>query len=101
MPTYEYECRSCRHRFDLFQSIKSEPVAQCPRCKKRARRLISSGAGILFKGSGFYSTDYRSASYKKGKAAAESKKKSDASGKACDAPKKGTCAKKACPKGSR
>lgn len=70
MPTYEYECGSCGYRFDLFQSMTARPRATCPRCKKRARRLISAGGGLLFKGGGFYMTDYRSSSYKR-KAQAE------------------------------
>ena len=69
MPTYEYECRSCKHQFEKFESIMAKPVAACPKCKKSARRLISAGGGVLFKGSGFYETDYRSANYKKGAAA--------------------------------
>lgn len=72
MPTYEYECNSCGHRFERFQAITARPVCGCPRCKRTAKRLISAGVGALFKGSGFYSTDYRSASYRK-RAAAESK----------------------------
>ncbi|MBI3616518.1 MAG: zinc ribbon domain-containing protein [Candidatus Omnitrophica bacterium] len=71
MPTYEYECRSCHHRFERFQSITAKPSCACPRCKRKSRRLISSGGGLLFKGSGFYITDHRSASYKK-KAEADS-----------------------------
>ena len=65
MPTYEYQCDSCGHRFEQFQSMKAEPVKTCPKCQASVRRLISSGAGILFKGSGFYQTDYRSPSYQK------------------------------------
>jgi putative FmdB family regulatory protein len=65
MPTYEYECRKCGHRFELFHSIKDETPKRCPRCKGRAVRVPSAGAGILFKGSGFYITDYRSQDYKK------------------------------------
>lgn len=65
MPTYEYECSSCRHRFEEFQSIMDKPIRTCPRCGKEVRRLISGGGGLLFKGSGFYITDYRSESYKK------------------------------------
>jgi putative FmdB family regulatory protein len=65
MPTYEYECAGCGHRFEEFQSIKAKPLTKCPVCKKqRVRRLISGGAGFIFKGSGFYITDYRSDSYK-------------------------------------
>ncbi len=65
MPTYEYACSACGHQFEEFQSIKAKPVVVCPKCKKRkVKRLISSGAGFIFKGSGFYTTDYRSDSYK-------------------------------------
>ncbi len=65
MPTYEYECRECGHRFEEFQSITDEPIGTCPECGGEVRRLIGSGAGIIFKGSGFYQTDYRSESYRK------------------------------------
>jgi len=64
MPTYEYECTKCGHRFDAYQSIKAEPLTKCPTCKGRVKRLLSTGGGLLFKGSGFYITDYRSDSYK-------------------------------------
>lgn len=63
MPTYEYECTQCSHRFEAFQSMKDAPLAECPQCQGPVRRLPGTGAGILFKGSGFYSTDYRSRSY--------------------------------------
>lgn len=64
MPTYEYICDACEHEFEKFQSITAEPVKLCPECKKRkVRRKISTGAGILFKGGGFYETDYRSKNY--------------------------------------
>jgi putative FmdB family regulatory protein len=66
MPTYDYECKACHHRWELFQSIKENPVKKCPQCGKRqAQRVIGAGAGIIFKGSGFYQTDYRSSAYKK------------------------------------
>ena len=66
MPTYEYECDACGHQFEEFQKMGSKPIQTCPECKKRkVRRLIGSGAGIIFKGSGFYETDYRSADYQK------------------------------------
>ena len=64
MPTYDYLCEACGHQFEKFQSIKAEPTRLCPECgKRKLRRLIGTGAGIIFKGSGFYCTDYRSASY--------------------------------------
>ncbi len=66
MPTYDYECSSCGHRFEEFQSMSAKPLKKCPECGKNAlERLIGLGAGIIFKGGGFYETDYRSDSYKK------------------------------------
>ena len=64
MPTYEYECSKCGHTFEAFQSIKAGALTKCPKCKGRVKRLLSTGGGLLFKGSGFYITDYRSESYK-------------------------------------
>lgn len=65
MPTYEYECAACGHEFEKFQSITAKPVRRCPRCGKlKVRRLIGAGAALIFKGSGFYATDYRSEEYK-------------------------------------
>ena len=65
MPTYEYQCRNCDHLFEEFQSIMAKPLKKCPECKKmRLQRLIGGGAGLIFKGSGFYITDYRSDNYK-------------------------------------
>jgi len=77
MPTYDYECPK-GHRFEVFQRMTDKPVATCPECKARARRKISGGAGFLFKGEGFYITDYRSEDYKK-KASAESSPSSEKS----------------------
>jgi putative FmdB family regulatory protein len=65
MPTYEYRCPSCGNEFEKFQRMSDEPVAECPSCGAGAERRLSGGAGLLFKGSGFYITDYRSDSYKK------------------------------------
>jgi putative FmdB family regulatory protein len=93
MPTYDYVCDACDHQFELFQSITAEPERKCPVCRRlKLRRLIGPGAAIVFKGSGFYKTDYRSESYKKG-AEAEKKHRSDgkSSGTASDA--KGSKAK--------
>ncbi|OVE77714.1 FmdB family transcriptional regulator [bacterium F16] len=67
MPTYEYRCLECNTNFEKFQSMKDEPVKSCPECQGTVKRLIGSGAGIIFKGGGFYQTDYRSESYNKGK----------------------------------
>lgn len=65
MPTYDYECSACGHRFDKFQSITADPIKKCPECgRNTAKRLIGIGAGVIFKGGGFYETDYRSDSYK-------------------------------------
>ena len=66
MPTYDYQCNACDHTFELFQSIKDPVKRKCPECgKNKLRRLFGTGAAIIFKGSGFYQTDYRSKSYKK------------------------------------
>ena len=62
MPTYEYLCSKCRHSFDAFQSIKAQPLKRCPKCKGKVQRQIGTGAGIIFKGTGFYATDYRKSS---------------------------------------
>ncbi len=65
MPTYEYRCEKCGHAFEEFQSITAKPIKKCPKCGKLAvKRLISAGVGIIFRGSGFYETDYRSDQYK-------------------------------------
>ena len=79
MPTYEYECRSCRHTFEAFQSIKDEALKKCPKCgKNNLRRLFGGGLGIIFKGSGFYSTDNkRSSALTGGNGSSRSESKSE------------------------
>ncbi len=80
MPTYEYECDACGHRFEEFQSITAKALRVCPVCGKRSlRRLIGTGAGLLFKGSGFYATDYRSSEYRQ-RAKADKPASSDGDG---------------------
>lgn len=65
MPTYEYQCANCDYKFEKFQSMTASTLRKCPKCGKAAlKRLIGTGAGVIFKGSGFYETDYRSESYK-------------------------------------
>src|SRR4029079_10329091 len=72
MPTYDCSCDACNHEFEVFEPITAQPQKKCPKCKKnKLRRLFGAGGGLIFKGSGFYQTDYRSDSYKK---AAESEK---------------------------
>lgn len=94
MPTYGYECQACGHAFEEFQSITAKPLATCPSCARpKLQRLIGPGGGFLFKGSGFYSTDYRSASYQSGAAAARS-----AESGGCAGPGAASCAKPGCPK---
>ena len=86
MPTYDYRCDACGHEFEEFQSITADPLRKCPQCGKlKLQRLLGTGGGIIFKGSGFYQTDYRSDSYKKaaeaeksgGKAASDTTKSAD------------------------
>jgi putative FmdB family regulatory protein len=75
MPTYEYKCLECGHQFELFQKITEDPINECPNCKGHVKRLIGMGAGPIFKGSGFYQTDYKSKS-SKSETKADSKKES-------------------------
>lgn len=94
MPTYDYQCEACKHTWEEFQSIKADPTKKCPSCRKlKAKRQIGGGAGLIFRGSGFYLTDYRSDSYKK---AAEADKKASSGGDS--APKSESSAKSDSPK---
>ena len=78
MPTYDYQCDACEHAFELYQGINDAKKRKCPECGKlKLRRLMGSGAAVVFKGSGFYQTDYRSESYKKAQAADKPKSSSD------------------------
>ncbi len=80
MPTYDYRCKACEHEFELFQSMSDSVKRKCPECGKlKLERLIGIGAAVIFKGDGFYQTDYRSESYKKA-AAADAKSSSDSKG---------------------
>ncbi len=91
MPTYDYECDACDHAFELFQQMSDPVKKKCPKCGKlKLRRLFGTGAAVVFKGSGFYETDYRSDSYKKGE---EKAKKATDSGKKSDSKKSETSAK--------
>lgn len=91
MPTYDYECQACRHRFEQFQSMTAKVLRKCPGCgKKQLERLIGTGAGVIFKGSGFYGTDYRSPAY-------DQAAKSDQDGPACTP----TCGTDAAPAGCK
>src|SRR5437867_11947040 len=85
MPTYDYKCTACGHTFEQFQSIMAPPVKRCPVCgKAKVKRLIGAGAGLIFKGSRFYITDYRDAGYKEKVKAESGDVKSDAKGEAKD-----------------
>ena len=85
MPTYEYVCEACEHEFERFQQMKESPVRECPECgQQKARRKISAGGGVLFKGPGFYATDYRKPSPEEAK-----KPKKEAKGKSSESSSKG------------
>ncbi|PTX93131.1 FmdB family transcriptional regulator [Spartobacteria bacterium LR76] len=90
MPTYEYECKKCGKTFDVFQSMKDEPLTVCPdkKCKGKVKRLIGTGAGLIFKGSGFYITDYRSEGYKQAAKKDSSSASSTSSSSSTSKPKK-------------
>ncbi|PIQ88329.1 MAG: FmdB family transcriptional regulator [Candidatus Omnitrophica bacterium CG11_big_fil_rev_8_21_14_0_20_42_13] len=86
MPTYEYECLKCKYKFEAFQTMNAVPLKKCPKCGKAVKRLIGAGAGIIFKGSGFYATDYKA----KGRSSKQEENICPASGS--------TCGSKECPK---
>jgi putative FmdB family regulatory protein len=87
MPTYEYRCSACDHEFERFQSITADPIRKCPECgRNKVRRLIGTGAGVIFRGSGFYITDYRDKSY------TEKAKAENGNGKAASDAKPATAA---------
>jgi putative FmdB family regulatory protein len=92
MPTYEYKCTKCGHHFEVFQKISESPITKCPKCGGAVERLISGGAGLIFKGSGFYITDYKKTGQKKEPtkepAQKESKEKSDSTPKTTTDPAK-------------
>ncbi|MBD3246057.1 MAG: zinc ribbon domain-containing protein [Candidatus Omnitrophica bacterium] len=93
MPTYEYECGECGNRFELFQSISEKPTQECPKCRGKVKRLISGGCGLIFKGSGFYSTDYKKKpSGSENSTSGEKKEKPS-----CDAGSGSCCAGGSCP----
>src|SRR5439155_23915146 len=105
MPTYEYHCDACEHHFDEFQAMTDKPLRKCPKCKKsKLRRIFGTGAAILFKGSGFYQTDYRSESYKSAAKAEQEAAKPPANGAAATtdtAAKSDTAAKETPAKSSK
>jgi len=104
MPTYEYECKSCKHNFDVFQSIKDDPLKVCPKCGKELRRLINGGNGVIFKGGGFYVTDKNGTGGKTageistGEKTGDKEKSSDKPAKTAEAaPCKGCAKSETCP----
>ena len=109
MPTYDYQCQACGHTWELFQSMNDSPVKSCPKCKKRkAKRLLGVGAGLIFKGTGFYETDYKnkSGSDKKegssdGDAGSSDSSKSSDSGKSSDSSKPSDSKSSSSPKDSK
>lgn len=90
MPNYDYECQKCGHRFEVFQSMNDPKLTDCPQqdCDGSVKRLLGTGGGIIFKGAGFYETDYRSSSYKEGAKAEKSSSESKSGGKSVSKPEK-------------
>lgn len=93
MPTYEYACQKCEHTFEQFQSMREDPLTKCPECgKKSLKRLVGGGAGLIFKGTGFYITDYRKKTGDASKTTGDSKSASSTSAPAPTAPSSSTSA---------
>ena len=88
MPTYDYECSKCGHKFEKFQKMSDKPLRSCPKCKGKVHRLIGGGSGIIFKGSGFYETDYKRKAEKKPEEKASSCDGGSDSCKSCPMKKK-------------
>ena len=86
MPTYEYQCQKCKRRHEAFQSITAKPLTRCGTCGGKLKRLMGSGSGFLFKGSGFYITDYRSKSYQDAKKKDQPAPPREGAGPAASAP---------------
>jgi putative FmdB family regulatory protein len=95
MPTYEYECKSCGHSFEAFQSMSDAPLTVCPECGKEIRRLINGGSGVIFKGSGFYVTDKKAGGSKTASSKAPAKPAADSACAGCAKAESGDCAKAA------
>ena len=95
MPTYEYECKSCGHNFEAFQSMKDEPLKTCPKCSKEIRRVINGGTGVIFKGGGFYVTDKGGPGRKKEDSASKTETKTAGTGTCSSCAKSETCPKAA------
>jgi len=97
MPTYEYECVKCDNRFEVFQKMTDSPLKTCPKCKGRVNRLIGLGGGVIYKGGGFYTTEYRSEHYKQREREEKSGSSSSSSGSSkcsgCSATSCSTCSK--------
>jgi putative FmdB family regulatory protein len=72
MPTYDYECIECKHRFEIFHSMKDDPIKECMKCGGKVKKLIGAGAGIIFKGSGFYVNDYKKSTSSSGSSSSKS-----------------------------
>lgn len=90
MPTYDYKCLECNHRFELFQPMTASPLEECPKCHGKIKRLIGAGAGPIFKGSGFYQTDYKNKSAKTNKTDSTAKISKDSDSKKTDPTKSAT-----------